>query len=106
MNNYYKLNIGDISYNGQITIVDEDRLCYRVQSECRGAKGIRTISKALLREFVEYIGKHPDATPRDARNALSGTSDIDKYEYGYEDYNRIKNTGQGIFTYYNDKYKN
>ena len=84
MNNYYKLNIGDISYNGQITIVDEDRLCYRVQSECRGAKGIRTISKALLREFVEYIGKHPDATPRDARNALSGTSDIDKYEYGYD----------------------
>lgn len=84
MNNYYKLNIGDITDNGQITIVDEDRLCYLVQSECRGAKGVRTISKALLREFVEYIGKHPNATPRDARNALSGTSDIDKYEYGYD----------------------
>lgn len=78
------LRIGDISYNGQIIIVDEDRLCFLVKSECRGAKGIRTISKALLREFVEYIGKHPDATPRDARNALSGTSDIDKYEYGYD----------------------
>ena len=26
--------------------------------------------------------------------------------HGYEDYNRIKNTGQGIFAYYNDKYKN
>lgn len=26
--------------------------------------------------------------------------------HGYEDYNRIKNTGQGIFTYYNDKYIN
>jgi len=26
--------------------------------------------------------------------------------HGYEDYNRIKNTGQGIFVYYNDKYKN
>jgi len=25
--------------------------------------------------------------------------------HGYEDYNRIKNTGQGIFAYYNDKYK-
>lgn len=84
MNNYYKLNIGDISDNGQITIVDEDRLCFLVKSECRGAKGIRTISKALLREFVEYIGKHPNATPREARNALSGTSDIDKYEYGYD----------------------
>lgn len=26
--------------------------------------------------------------------------------HGYEDYNRIKNTGQGIFAFYNDKYKN
>ena len=26
--------------------------------------------------------------------------------HGYEDYNRIKNTGQGIFAYYNDKYRN
>ena len=26
--------------------------------------------------------------------------------HGYEDYNRIKNTGQGIFAYYNDKYEN
>lgn len=78
------LRIGDISDNGQVTIVDEDRLCYLVQSECRGAKGIRTISKALLREFIEYVKKHPDVTPRDARNALSGTSSIDKYEYGYD----------------------
>lgn len=41
-------------------------------------------------------------------------NDIDQYVkviihellHGYEDYNRIKNTGQGIFAYYNDKYKN
>lgn len=26
--------------------------------------------------------------------------------HGYEDYNRTKNTGKGIFAYYNDKYKN
>ena len=26
--------------------------------------------------------------------------------HGYEDYNRIKRTGKGIFAYYNDKYKN
>lgn len=79
-----KIQIGDVSDNGQVTIIDEDRLCYLVKSECRGAKGIRTISKALLREFVEYVEKNPDTTPRDARNALSGTSDIDKYEYGYD----------------------
>lgn len=84
MPEYRKLRIGDMSDNGQITIVDEDRLCYIVKSESRGAVGIRTISKAILQEFVEYAEKHSDATPRDARNALSGTSQIDKYEYGYE----------------------
>lgn len=42
------LKIGDLSKNGQITIVDEDRLCYIVQSMSRGAKGLRTISKNLL----------------------------------------------------------
>ena len=30
MENNYKLHIGDYSDNGQITIVDEDRLCYLV----------------------------------------------------------------------------
>ena len=79
-----KLNIGDTSDNGQITIIDEDKLCYLVKSTNRGASGERTISKALLREFVTFLEANPDATPRDARNALSGTSDIDKYEYGYD----------------------
>lgn len=65
----YGLGIGDVSDNGQVTIVDEDRLCYLVQSECRGAKGLRTISKKLLKEFVEYVGKHPDATPREIGRA-------------------------------------
>lgn len=78
-----KLNIGDTSDNGQITIIDEDRLCYLVKSTSRGAFGIRTISKKLLEEYVAYFGKHPDATANDARDTLSGNSDIDKYEYGY-----------------------
>lgn len=42
------------------------------------------------------------------------TENIDMYTkllihellHGYEDYNRIKRTGKGIFAYYNDKYKN
>ena len=42
------------------------------------------------------------------------TENIDRYTkllihellHGYEDYNRIKRTGKGIFAYYNDKYKN
>ena len=78
------LRTGDVSENGQVTIVDEDKLCYLAKLESRDAKGIRTISKALLKEFIEYVKEHPDASPRDARNALSGKSDIDKYEYGYD----------------------
>lgn len=83
------LNIGDSSDNGQITIIDEDRLCYLVKSTSRGAYGIRTISKKLLEEYVEYFGKHPDATANDARDALSGLSDIDKFEYGYSSTLRV-----------------
>lgn len=78
-----KLNIGDTSDNGQITIIDEDRICYLVKSTSRGAFGIRTISKKLLEEYVSYFSMHPDATANDARDALSGNSDIDKFEYGY-----------------------
>ena len=73
-----------MSYNGQITIVDEDRLCYVVRSESRGASGLRTIPKAILVEFVDYLKGKPDAVPREARESLSGKSEIDKYEYGYE----------------------
>lgn len=79
-----KLHIGVYSDNGQITIVDEDKLCYLVRSTSRGASGLRTISKALLKEFVDYVEAHPDASPRDCRDALSGESGIDKYEYGYD----------------------
>ena len=84
-----KLNIGDTSDNGQITIIDEDRICYLVKSTSRGAFGIRTISKKLLEEYVEYFSKHPDATANDARDALSGNSDIDKFEYGYSSTLRV-----------------
>ena len=73
-----------MSENRQVTIVDEDRLCYVVRSESRGASGLRTIPKAILEEFVNYIKSNPDAAPREAREALSGKSEIDKYEYGYE----------------------
>ena len=83
MPEYRKLRIGDMSDNGQITIVDEDRLCYIVRNENHGAVGLRTISKALLSEFVSYVEEHPDANGNEAKNALSGYSDIDKFEYGY-----------------------
>ena len=84
MENLLQLHKGDVSNNGQVTIVDEDRLCYVVRSENRGANGVRTISKRILEEFITYAKQHPDAAPRDARTELTGKSDIDRYEYGYE----------------------
>ena len=50
------LKIGDYSDNGQITIIDEDKLCYLVRSTSRGASGLRTISKALLKELQDTTG--------------------------------------------------
>ena len=78
-----RLQIGDVSNNGQVEIVDEDRLCYLVRSTSKGATGLRTISKSLLEEYVNYWSEHSDATSESARQALSGTCEIDKYEYGY-----------------------
>ena len=78
-----KLNIGDVSENGQVTIIDEDRLCYLVKSVSKGAIGYRTISKALLKEFVSYIAQHPEVPTNEVRFKISGQSEIDKYEYGY-----------------------
>ena len=77
------LQIGDVSDNGQITIIDEDRLCYLVKSVSKGAVGLRTISKALLDEFVVYMRQHPEVPANEVRFKISGQSDIDKYEYGY-----------------------
>ena len=87
--NKIELKKGDTSDNGQIIIIDEDRLCYLVKSISRGAFGLRTISKELLSEYVAYFDKHPDATANDAREALSGNSDIDKFEYGYSSTLRV-----------------
>lgn len=77
------LKIGDSSANGNVVVVDEDRLCYLVRNTSKGAQGLRTISKALLGEFVDYISKNPDKSANDAREALCGLTDIDKFEYGY-----------------------
>lgn len=77
------LNVGDASADGRVEIIDEDKLCYQVRNISKGAIGIRTISKKLLNEFVSYFAANPDATADEARNALVGQSEIDKFEYGY-----------------------
>lgn len=72
MKEYYQLKIGDTSTNGQVKIIDKDRLCYLVESQSKGAKGLRTISQRLLTEYVEYFKHHPNASANDARNDLCG----------------------------------
>lgn len=79
----FNLKIGDTSENGQVTIVDEDRLCYIVRSNSKGAIGLRTISKDLLGEFYNLYQRKSDITANEARDILSGKSQIDKFEYGY-----------------------
>lgn len=83
MKTMIQLRKGDVSNNGQVTILDEDRLCYLVKSVSKGAEGYRTISKALVQEFVAYIEQHPDVPINEVRFKISGQSKIDKYEYGY-----------------------
>lgn len=77
------LAVGMQAAGGKCTIVDEDRLCYLVQSTSNNATGLRTISKTLVLEFISYFKAHPSASSTEARNALSGLTDIDKFEYGY-----------------------
>ena len=79
----YNLQKGFKSNNGQVEIVNEDNLCFIVRNISKGASGLRTISKALLYEYVEYFETRKNPTSVSAREDLSGTSEIDKFEYGY-----------------------
>lgn len=79
----YMLQPGMKSLNGQIEIVDVDRISLAVKNFSKGAIGIRTISKSLLTEYVSYFEQHQNATASDAREALAGCTKVDKFEYGY-----------------------
>lgn len=67
----YILQKGFKSINGQIEILDSDSLCYLVKNNSKGISGIRTISKALLEEYVDYFEKHPHNTSQQARDDLT-----------------------------------
>ena len=83
MEDYDKLMVGDQSIDGRIIIADKDRLCYQVKLESKGAFSMRTISKQLLGEFIDYYKKNPNKKAEDARVELKELSNIDKFEYGY-----------------------
>lgn len=79
----YKLLAGFKSINDQVEILDSDSLCYLVKNYSKGAIGIRTISKLLLNEYVNYFEKHPDNNADQARKDLAGHTSVDRFEYGY-----------------------
>ena len=80
---HYILQPGFKSTNGQIEILDSDSLCYIVKNNSKGATGVRTISRSLLNEYVDYFEKYPSNTAAQAREDLAGRTNIDKFEYGY-----------------------
>lgn len=77
------LHIGDKTSDDSLIVLDEDRLCYRVRSVSNGAVGVRTISKALLEEWIGAYQKSPNVASQVVREQLVGKSEIDKFEYGY-----------------------
>jgi len=77
------LQIGDQSDDGSLIVNDEDRLCYQILWLSRGTHSVRTISKALLNEWVRAYTITPDAKAQVVRERLVGQSDIDRFEYGY-----------------------
>ena len=77
------LKIGDRLADGSVTVRDEDRLCYQVLSSSKGSTGLRTISKALLGEWVAAVREHPDSSSQELRELLTGKTETDKFEYGY-----------------------
>ena len=77
------LTIGDKASDSSLIILDEDRLCYKVRSISKGVSGVRTISKALLNEWVDAYKQSPETSAQVVRERLVGKSDIDRFEYGY-----------------------
>ena len=83
MNQMQALMIGDKVKDDSLIILDEDRLCYSVRSVSNGSTGVRTISKALLAEWVAAYAETPNAPAQEVRAKLVGKSEVDKFEYGY-----------------------
>ncbi len=83
VNQMQTLIIGDKVKDDSLIILDEDRLCYSVKSVSNGGVGVRTISKALLAEWVEAYKRTPNAPSQTVREQLVGKSEIDRFEYGY-----------------------
>ncbi len=71
---------------GVVTIVDDDDYSYQVLcvNDSKHSKGIRTISKILVKEWIDAVTSDPNKNASTIRGDLCGKSDIDKFEYGNE----------------------
>jgi hypothetical protein len=68
----HNLRIGDSTDDGSLIIHDEDRLCYQVKWLARGTYSIRTISKALVNEWVQVYSATPGAKSQEVRERIVG----------------------------------
>ncbi len=80
---HYTLRKGLKSVNGQIEILDSDSLCYLVKNTNKGVTEVRTISKSLLDEYINFFENNPSISAEDARKALSDKINIYNVEYDY-----------------------
>lgn len=77
------MQVGMISDNGQVEIKAIDTYCYVIANKHNKSYGIRTVSKAIVEQFVDYFTQHPKATATEAKEALKDKTDDDNFEYGY-----------------------
>ena len=52
-----RLQVGDVSDNRQVTIVDEDRLCYLVRSESRGPLDFALFQRPYSMSLLPFSAK-------------------------------------------------
>ena len=80
-----KVKIGDQfrnKKNNTFTVVDFDRLCIQLHDNDRNKT--TTLSRKLLKEWIDHILAHGFKNGRTTREEISPKSDIDPFEHGQE----------------------
>lgn len=80
------LIVGMKSEDGKdtITLIDSDKYCYQVLSKSKGATGIRTIPKVIVKEWIDFLKSSGSTISSEkVREELKGKTIVDRYEYGY-----------------------
>ena len=69
---------------GVVTVLDDDDYSYQILcvNESKQSTGIRTISKILLKEWIDAVQRMPEKNADALRAELTGKTDVDRFEYG------------------------